>query len=165
MTNKTCVALGYFDGVHVGHKTVINAALALKQFEPAVFTFNNRESGNITTDDTKKKLISELGIGRIFSYDFERIKDYSPERFVSEVLLGELGAGSVCCGYDFRFGKGRTADADELTKICEKLGIETIVVPPVEVGGVAVSSTLIRELIVKGDTERANRLLGYELSY
>jgi riboflavin kinase/FMN adenylyltransferase len=165
LTNNTCAALGYFDGVHLGHKEVIKIALGLTQYEPVVFTFKSRESCNITADCTKHKKINELGIKRIFSYDFEEIKNFSPEEFVTEILVRKLNAGAVCCGYDFRFGRGGKADTDELTRICEKSGLVTVVVPPVELDGVPVSSTLIRELIIKGDMEAVNKFLGCELTY
>ncbi|MCL2637150.1 MAG: bifunctional riboflavin kinase/FAD synthetase [Oscillospiraceae bacterium] len=163
--STSCVALGYFDGVHLGHKEVIKTALSLTQYESAVFTFNNREADNITTDEAKKKLLTNLGVKQIFSYDFEETKNFSAEEFVSEILIKELRAGAVCCGFDFRFGKGAEAGTDELMRICERHRIVTIIVPPVELGGTAVSSSAIRKLIADGDVESANKLLGHELFY
>ncbi|MDR2559762.1 MAG: bifunctional riboflavin kinase/FAD synthetase [Oscillospiraceae bacterium] len=164
MTNKICAALGYFDGVHSGHRAVLEATVNT-EYEPAVFTFNNRPSGNITTGETKQKLMYNLGIKRIFSYDFAEIKNFSPVEFVSKILVQELGAKIVCCGYDFRFGKGAKADTDELSKLCEKHGIAAVIVPPVKSDGATVSSSAIRELIADGDIETANKFLGYELFY
>jgi riboflavin kinase/FMN adenylyltransferase len=162
MKNKNCIArriaLGYFDGVHLGHAAVLKNAAS-------VFTFNSRESNNITTDETKHKLLKSLGIKDIFSYDFESIKNFSPEEFVSEILVKELGAEAVCVGCDFRFGKEAKADAEELAKLCNKFDVQTIIVPPVEIDGTVVSSTRIREFIRKGEIETANKFLGYELFY
>jgi riboflavin kinase/FMN adenylyltransferase len=136
-----------------------------KGLEPVVFTFKNRTTCNITTDSGKHSLLKKLGVKRVFSYDFMEIKDMSPKRFVSEILIGELGAGSVSCGFDFRFGASGKGDTGELTRLCGGHGIEAVIVPAVEVGGVAVSSSNIRGLIALGNIEKANRLLGYELSY
>jgi riboflavin kinase/FMN adenylyltransferase len=161
---KTAVALGYFDGVHLGHAAVIKATTNT-EFEPVVFTIGNRNSHNITTDSLKHKLLISLGAERICSYIFEEIRHFSPERFAAEILAETLNAKLVCCGYDFRFGEGGKADADKLKSLCGKLGAETIIIPPVSVNNTPVSSTLIRELIAKGDVKTANAFLGYELMY
>jgi riboflavin kinase/FMN adenylyltransferase len=155
MKNKS-IALGYFDGVHTGHQAVLKAAP-----NTDVFTFDSRQSGNITTDVVKHKLLKQFGANNIYSYSFESIKNLSPEEFVSGILHGELRAETICAGFNFRFGKGAQADAQELSRLCGKLGIKTIIAPPVE----AVSSTLIRKLIVQGGIEAANELLGYEHFY
>ena len=154
------VALGYFDGVHIGHRAVINAVP-----DTAVFTFRNRNVNNITTDETKRKLFTELGVKQICAYDFDAIKDMSPGQFVHDILHNELNAEVICCGYDFRFGAGGQANAEDLTRICGQYGIKTIIIPAVKAGGEPVSSTRIRELIASGGIEAANRLLGYEMHY
>jgi riboflavin kinase/FMN adenylyltransferase len=166
MKNKSikAIAIGCFDGVHLGHREVIKAATN-SEFEPAVFTFKCRAPGCITTDSSKRKLLTNLGVRQVFSYNFEKIKDYSPERFISEILLKNLNAGAVCVGYNFRFGKDAKADAADLAKICKKLGVEAFIVPPFEADGEVVSSTLIRKYIAGGDIEKVNSLLGYKLSY
>ena len=140
-STPTSAALGYFDGVHLGHKEVIQAAISQStgsrtlRYEPAVFTFKSRsplpkltESGgltnlNITTDGLKHKLLQTLGVKHIYSYDFPKIKHLSPEDFVSEILVKKLNAKVVCCGYDFRFGEGGKADSNDLAHICERLGL------------------------------------------
>ncbi|MCL1823755.1 MAG: bifunctional riboflavin kinase/FAD synthetase [Oscillospiraceae bacterium] len=175
MTNKpaAAAALGYFDGVHLGHKEVIKTTLSLQQYEPVVFTFRSlsplpklkNNNINITTDNLKHKLLKNLGVKHIYSYDFTEIKGLSPENFVSEILIKTLNAEAVCCGYDFRFGEGGNAGADKLTELCNKYGVATIIVPPVRINNTPVSSTFIRELITKGDIKTANKFLGYELTY
>ncbi|MCL2696832.1 MAG: bifunctional riboflavin kinase/FAD synthetase [Oscillospiraceae bacterium] len=161
----TCIALGCFDGVHLGHKEVINTALSLNQYEPAVFTFKSRMTDNITTDRTKHRLLTNLGVRHIFSYDFQKIRDLSPGQFVSEILLKNHNAEAVCCGWDFRFGRGAQGGADDLAKICKKHGVMTIIIPPLEIDGIPVSSTLIRRLIAEGGVEQVNSLLGHKFSY
>lgn len=159
-TNKA-VALGFFDGVHLGHRAVIKAAP-----EPAVFTFKKAfKDNNINTGSTKHKLLRSCGAKQIYAYDFNDIKDLSPDEFVEEFLIGMMNVKVVCCGFDFKFGKGAKADAGDLARICNKAGIKTIIVPAVEIDNAPVSSTRIRELIAAGDIKVANRLLGYELFY
>jgi len=169
-TNKslTSVALGYFDGVHLGHQAVLKAALKT-EYEPAVLTFTGNFKGNpnINSDGGKLKLIENLGFNsrQTYAYNFSDIKNLEPEEFILKILLGELSAKIVCCGYDFRFGKGGRAGAEELIKICNKYGMEAIIVPPVKTDDVPVSSTYIREIIAEGDIKTANRFLGYEHFY
>jgi len=163
--NYVTAALGYFDGVHLGHREVLKSALVPDYYESAVFTFNSRIPCNITTDDTKHKLIRELGIEQIHSYNFESLKDYSPEEFVEKILVKGLNAKFVYCGFDFRFGKKRSAFADDLARICGEYGIVTIIKKPVIIDGITVSSSHIRELIHEGNIKIANKFLGYELFY
>ncbi|MCL2108092.1 MAG: bifunctional riboflavin kinase/FAD synthetase [Oscillospiraceae bacterium] len=165
---KTAVALGFFDGVHLGHAAVINA-ISESEF-PVVFTFksggkNTFKENNISTEIAKRELLTKLGVKRVCAYDFEAVKDLSADEFVTQILVGELDTNLVCCGYDFRFGKGAKSDANDLKKICGEKNIGVVVVPAVEVDGAAVSSTRIRNLIQKGDLKLANKLLGYELFY
>jgi len=168
LTNRrlTSVALGYFDGVHLGHQAVLKAALNT-EYEPAVLTFRGKFKGNLNINNYRFEMIKSLGIDpyQTYTYRLSDIKNLEPEEFVLKTLLGELNAKIVCCGYDFRFGKGGWAGADELTKLCNKFGMETIIVPPVEVDGVPVNSTFIRQLIAEGDIKKANKFLGYEHFY
>jgi len=164
---STVVALGSFDGVHLGHAEVIKAAVSQNKYIPAVFTFRNayKNTLNIIDTGTKHHILLTLGIKKLYIYDFERLRDFSPEEFVADILMKELNAKAVCCGYNFRFGKGGCADANELARICGEFDIKTIIVPPVKIDNLPVNSTHIRKLIAEGDIENANRFLGRELSY
>lgn len=169
---KSAVALGFFDGLHLGHIEVIKRALLRADLTSVVFTFNNKtmlpkfkERENIITYDLKLELLSRIGVNYIFAPDFADLRDLSPEEFVDKVLLEKLNAGFVACGYDFRFAKGGKATAETLSAICAERGIETCIVPAVTYEGEPISSTAIRELIRRGDLVKANALLGYELTY
>lgn len=169
---KSAVALGFFDGLHLGHIEVIKQALLRPELRSVVFTFNNKtmlpkfkKIENIISYDLKLELLARIGADHIFAPDFADLRDLSPEEFVDKILAEKLNAGFVACGYDFRFAKGGRADADELARICGGRGIEACIVPAVKIDGEPVSSTAIRELIKKGDIVCANRLLGYELTY
>lgn len=171
--SSTAVAMGLFDGLHYGHRTVIKYAADIAEnnpgIEPAVFTFDTvsvTSKGNggvecILSHEMKFELIERLGVKYIYSPDFMNFKDLTGEEFVELVLCGKLNAKFVTCGEDFRFGKGAGYGTDELDRLCRKHGIRLYVVPPVlEDHGVRISSTMIRELIKGGDIEQANQLLG-----
>lgn len=169
---KSAVALGFFDGLHLGHIEVIKQTLMKPELCSVVFTFNNKtmlpkfkERENIISYDLKLELLARIGIDYIFAPDFADLRDLSPEEFVDRILVEKLNAGFVACGYDFRFAKGGRADAAELARICVDRGIEACVVPAVMIDGEPISSTSIRELIRNGDIVSANKLLGYELTY
>lgn len=171
--NSTAVAMGLFDGVHLGHRAVISRAVSIAAEKsgtaPAVFTFEtdtvtSKGSGGVEcliTKDIKKEILSGLGVKYIYSPDFMNFKDLSAEEFIELVLCGKLSAKYVVCGEDFRFGKNAAGDAELLDRLCRKRGIETAVVPPV-IGenGERISSTTVRELIKSGRIAEANRMLG-----
>ncbi|MCL1831423.1 MAG: riboflavin biosynthesis protein RibF [Oscillospiraceae bacterium] len=161
---KTAVALGMFDGVHLGHAKVIGAVLGSER--SAVFTFAAlHEHSLIQPCMNKFARLRELGIQFVYSSDFNSVKDLSAEEFVRDILVGKMNAERVACGCDFRFAKSASADADELRRLCERYGVEVSVVQPVTVGGEAISSTRIRAAIRSGDIAAANTLLGYDLRY
>jgi riboflavin kinase/FMN adenylyltransferase len=163
--HKSSVALGYFDGVHSGHVKVLKAALEYQHYKPAVFTFGNRANCNIITEDIKHKLLKSHGIEYIHSFDFQKIKGFSPEEFVEKILIEHYNAKIVSCGYDFKFGKHAKADAGDLERICKAHGIITTIIPPFKINQITVSSSLIRKAIHGGDIETANKFLGYDLFY
>jgi len=169
--NKYAVAIGVFDGLHIGHKTVIEQATALREegLHPAVFTFSMtgalKRGGMLVSDEFKMKLLREMGIERIESPAFSTFAGMNGERFVTEKLIGEMNAAAICCGYDFRFGSGRACGTDELKEICEKHGVKLIVMPKVELDGEAVSSSRIRAALEEGDMEKVNRMLGWNFSF
>lgn len=169
---ETAVALGFFDGLHLGHIEVIKQTLDHPEYNSVVLTFNDKtvlpkfkERENIISYDLKTELLSKIGIDYIFAPDFADLRDLWAEEFVDKILTERLNARFVACGYDFRFAKGGRSTAEDLAEICKSRGIEAVIVPAVKVDGEPVSSTAIRELITEGDIRQANRLLGYELTY
>lgn len=165
---RRSVALGVFDGLHLGHRAVISAARdvapAVCGELPVVTVLSligvPKSGGKMLTAAQEQAVACNLGVDEWLNVPFALLRDLSPEQFVYDILHGMLGAETVCCGYNFRFGKGGVGTADTLRSLCESLGIAVRVVPAVERGGTAISSTEIRAALEAGDPERAMRLLG-----
>ena len=168
---RRAVAIGVFDGMHLGHLAVINSAISLREtgLEPAVFTFSlsgsPKKGGMIITDEEKQRLLAKLGVDVVESPEFASFAGLDGESFVKERLIAGLGASAVCCGYDFRFGRGRSCGVDELRDICGRCGLELHVAAAVTDGGEPVSSSRVREALTEGDVKTANRLLGRSYSF
>ena len=170
MNDHKTALLGLFDGLHRGHMSAVWELLRCDG-EKIVYTFDSLSMttkgarGLLLTDAEKRRMLENLGVDRIISEDFARVRDIEPREFVQNVLCGELRVTKVICGENFRFGKGGAAGADELTSLCRECGIEAIVVPTVYDCGAPISTTRIREHIERGEIEEANRLLGREYSF
>ena len=173
MANKV-IALGFFDGVHIGHGELLKrTAERAKElsFTPGVLTYSPHPSeilakeavGLINTTEERCEIIRRLyGISDITVKEFTReYASLSCEAFIDEILIGELSAGYVVAGFDFRFGKGGKGDAEMLRSLCKSRGIGCDIIDRVELDGDTVSSSRIRELILLGDMEGAARLLGH----
>lgn len=167
---KTAVALGFFDGVHRGHRRVIEKAveLAAGRFVPAVFTFTmektgpakKQNAGEITTLEQKTRILRSMGVQEIYAPDFADFCGLSGEEFVREILKEKMNAAAVCCGQDFRFGKKASCGAEDLRRFCKIWELECAVLDEVMDGGEAVSSTRVRQAIAGGEMEKAAELLG-----
>ena len=172
---KRAIALGNFDGIHKGHTAVINAAVQAAREGDMVPTvlilsplpscvIDSREAPALVTEADKDKLFADMGV-EVVRIDFLKIKDYAPQEFFVKILAGELNAGMLSCGFNYRFGKGGEGDSTLLGWLCEITGISLRVTPAVRCGGEAVSSTRIRAAIESGDIESANEMLGREFGY
>ena len=168
---KTAVALGMFDGVHIGHRAVFERAESFDEHgaEAAVFTFDSESLDDkhgksyryVVPNSLKLDMIRQAGIKNICCADFSELRNYEAEEFVKVVLAGRMNAVKVVCGPDFRFGRGAAGNVDSLRKYGAKYGFEVSTVDPVVVDGNVVSSSRIRELLSEGDVKKANALLGY----
>lgn len=160
------LALGAFDGLHRGHMAVIRAAVQGGQdkfpVESGVFTFEASPSGSpaVLTAEDKEEILGDQGIDRLYSFRFSELRHMPAEEFVRDVLFGQCCAARLCCGEDFRFGKGAKGDVSLLSRLCRETGAELTVVPPVLEDGEKISSTRIRAAVEAGDIPLANRLLG-----
>ncbi len=172
------VAIGNFDGVHLGHRAVIAeaAALARARGQPlGVLTFepHPREvvapqsaPPRLTGFAQKAAILRTLGVEQLFVLRFCRqLMTLSAEAFVEEILHHTLGVAGVTVGEDFRFGRGRAGSPALLRTRLEPHGVEVAVLSKLAVDGVICSSSTIRRALLEGDPARATRLLGrpYEL--
>jgi riboflavin kinase / FMN adenylyltransferase len=154
------VAIGVFDGVHKGHRAVIDGADTVLTFDPHPLTVIHPEAAPklIMPFDVKRDVIDGLGVEELlvipFDEEFMRIE---AEEFVSEILIGRLGAKKVSVGENFRFGAKARGDPEMLARHDE---FETWIVPLVEVDGETVSSTRVRALVAAGEVDAAMRCLG-----
>nr|MBQ4318868.1 riboflavin biosynthesis protein RibF [Clostridia bacterium] len=169
-TQKTVIALGNFDGVHIGHALLLRTAVETAErlgALPTVWTFERHSfSPPYITDSRERALLFEKnGISHAHFADFEALRSYSPERFVDEELIGRHSCAAVVCGFNFRFGQGGSGTADTMRLLCEKRGLECIVCGAVEYGASPVSSTRIREALTLGDTEAVHAMLGRHHSF
>jgi riboflavin kinase/FMN adenylyltransferase len=154
------VAVGTFDGVHLGHQAVIEGCDTVLTFDPHPLSVIAPQALPKLLDSfpIKRDLIAGLGVEELVVIPFDReFAGRSAEDFISEEIVGRLGAELVSVGENFRFGKGAKGDAEMLRSRSE---FETRVVPLVEVAGETVSSTHIRGLIAAGEVRRAQEFLG-----
>lgn len=165
----TAVALGFFDGLHKGHRNVISLAAAEKAngLTPVCFTFSKSPKSvlfktpgkALMTNEDKIKTLESLGIERTYQADFEKIMNMSAKDFAQKILIDTLKAEKLFCGFNYRYGKNGEGSAETLKSFCESKGITLTVVPATESEGEVISSTLIRKLITDGNVKRANELL------
>ena len=154
------VAVGTFDGVHLGHREVIAGSDAVLTFDPhPVSVVAPRHTPKLlTTLERKAELIAALGVGELIVIPFDaRFAQRSASEFIDDVLVGALGAPQVSVGENFRFGHKAQGDARLLAA---DRRFETVVRPLLEVDGEIVSSSHIRGLVLAGELSQANRLLG-----
>jgi riboflavin kinase/FMN adenylyltransferase len=169
----TVVAMGNFDGVHLGHRAVIAAALEMGRqhdspalaltFEPHPRRFFNPNSPQFRLSDetAKLRLLAGTGLAGAVVMTFDRTRAAtSAQDFIHHDLVGRLGISGIVVGYDFHFGKGRAGSPRLLVGQAPRLGIEVDVQPHVDVEGRPVSSSAIRMALAEGHVEAATRMLG-----
>lgn len=170
-----CIALGCFDGIHIGHQRIINSMCGYSKehsVTAAVFTFDVSPAAllgktprrSLLGRDDKMDILERLGVEKCFSVDFSSVRNISPEDFIKDILIDKIGVRAVFCGFNFHFGRNAAGTSDILAELCRKYGIEAYVSSPVCYGDRAVSSGRIRDMIEQGDVLTANRLLGRPFS-
>ena len=128
-TAPSSLALGAFDGLHRGHMAVIRRACAPgeggRRLQPAVFTFSRSPAGNsaVLTGRDKERLLEDAGVEVLYSLEFSQVKDWEAEAFVEQVLFETCAAQRLCCGEDFRFGRGARGDTALLQTLCDRRGV------------------------------------------
>ena len=141
----TAVALGYFDGIHMGHKNVLSRAAYEKKngLVSVCFTFSESpksvlrgtQSEALMTNKEKLKMLDKLGIDHTYQADFKSIMNMSAQDFAEKILVNTLGAKKLFCGFNYRYGKNGEGDVKVLGDFCGKNGIKLTVVQPTEIDG------------------------------
>ena len=167
------VALGNFDGVHLGHQAVVRRAVegghgrgwrvvaATFDPHPRAVLWPGSEPRLLTVPEVRRELLLGCGVDEVREIPFDReLSKKSPREFVLEVLVGSLGAGVVVVGENFRFGYRASGDVAELERCMREVGGEAYAVPISHALGEDISSTSIRGLLAGGEVREAARLLG-----
>ncbi|MGI6586850.1 MAG: bifunctional riboflavin kinase/FAD synthetase [Gracilibacteraceae bacterium] len=171
-----CIALGSFDGVHLGHKKLIEILreeAVSAGTQSMVYTFHthprkilipDRHIYLITDNKKRSEIIEQLGVDMLYLEDFNNIRDMGAEDFVKNILVDRFSVKSVVIGYNYRFGAKGAGNAAVLKEYGDKYGFRVIIVDAYEVNGHAVSSSLIRHIIRSGSVDKVSEYLGRDFS-
>ena len=172
MKERTIFALGFFDGVHLGHQALLQAGRHLAQrfgCVPGAVTFTShpetlvqgKAPQLINSIEDRQRLLLGYGMSRIVALPFDGALRAMPWRDFLEMLRREYGAAGFVCGDDFRFGYRGEGNAQLLADYCRQEKLPWAVVPAQSCDGIRISSTHIRQLLQEGNMEEATRFLGH----
>lgn len=167
------LALGFFDGVHPGHKKVISSAVEFSRkngTQSAVITFKEHPQvllrgvapEYILTDTARREKIAELGVDFLYELDFKEFAQLSGEEYISNVLVKNFAPVSISTGFNHYFGVHKSGTPELLEECAPAYGYKYFKIPPVELNGEIVSSSLIRRKLAEGNIRCANDFLGYK---
>ena len=170
--NKTIYALGFFDGVHLGHQTLLKACVRLAQAQgckAAAVTFSShpdtlvlgKTPGLINTIEDRVQLLKQFGMDEVVVLPFDKQMVACPWQDFLNMLVENYSAAGLVCGHDFRFGSRGAGNAELLVNYCKEKGMPCTVVPEQKVENVTISSTHIRALLEAGRVAEAETFLGH----
>jgi riboflavin kinase/FMN adenylyltransferase len=173
--HKAVVTIGAFDGVHIGHKKILNRLTELSSLvngESVLITFwphprfvlkkDAEPIGLLNTLEEKIHLLDSYKIDHLLILNFnEEFAKLTADAFIENILIKSIGTRFLVLGYDHRFGNNREGSIDYLNTNKEHFGIESIEIPKQEIESLTISSTLIRKALLNGDSAVANQNLGY----
>ena len=176
MEKDTAVAIGKFDGVHLGHRRLLEEILGRKKYGLAacVFTFDPTpavlfglsDGKELTTREEKRRLFERLGIDTLIEFPLTKeTAATEPERFATEILAKQMNTRFVAAGEDLSFGKNGAGNAELLERMAPHLGFCVQTIEKIEVNGIEVSSTYIRKLVEEGRMEESEEMLGMPYTY
>ncbi|MDB5134294.1 MAG: bifunctional riboflavin kinase/FAD synthetase [Mucilaginibacter sp.] len=169
------VTIGTFDGVHLGHRKIIEGIKELAKAsggETVILTFfphprmilhpEDQNIKMINTISEKAELLEQLGVDHLIITPFSRdFSNQTAEEYIRDVLVDKIGTKKIVIGYDHRFGKDRQGGLAELQQLAPVYGFEVIEIPEQDIHDVAISSTLIRKALLNDEIDLANEFLGY----
>ncbi len=165
----TVIAIGNFDGVHIGHRALLTRLAqegTARNATPLVFTFTQNPkvlyfgAKYLCGDEERLEALADIGVQAVYRGDYAYLHDFTCEEFVRDFLVAKLNCVCAVVGSDFRFGKGRMGSPDTMKELMEAHGGSCIVLPAVERDGNKVSSTYIRKLLGEGKLFQVEELLG-----
>lgn len=175
--SKTIATIGTFDGVHIGHKKILEkltSNASKSNYESLVLTFfphprtvlqEGTEMKQLNTIDEKTVLLDKIGIDHLVIHPFDKeFSRLTAEDFVKNVLVDQFNIAKIIIGYDHRFGRNRTADINDLIEFGEKYSFDVEQISVEEINDVSVSSTKIRNALNNGDVTLATIFLDYQYS-
>lgn len=168
---STAVAIGKFDGVHIGHRRLLEEILEQKKngLKACVFTFDPppavffgvSDGKELSTKEEKRAIFEKMGVDILVEYPMdEETAKMPPAVFIGEVLAGQLGAAFVAAGTDVSFGYKGAGNASLLQAMAQEMGYQVKLIDKICVDGREVSSTYVRRMVEKGAVEEAGKLLG-----
>lgn len=171
LSERSAVAIGKFDGIHLGHQKLLGRILELKKegflavvftFDPAPETFfSGQPMKELMTGEEKRIAFDQMGIDVLIEFPLNNeTAATKPERFVTEYLTARLQTGVIVAGTDLSFGAGGLGDAKLLQSMAKDLGYRVELIDKVCLAGEEISSTLIRDAVSKGDMEKVTAFLG-----
>jgi len=167
MKKKSVLTIGFFDGVHIGHKKLIEKVITEgknKNLETVLLTFDRPPqpvSGLLSIFEERLELLKNFSLDKIEIIHFDKnFSKISPENFFYDILIKKFNIGKMVVGYDFAFGKNRSGNISLLMSLCIKNKVELDVLEPIKIDNKIVSSSFIRESLIKGEIEKANKMLG-----
>ncbi len=169
LPGETVIAIGNFDGVHIGHHALLERLAEegkARNATPLVFTFTENPkvlyfgAKYLCGEAERLEALSALGVEAVYRGEYAYLHDFSSEEFVRDFLVKKLGCVCTVVGSDFRFGKGRMGDPNTMKALMEANGGSCVILPAVEREGAKVSSTYIRRLLGEGKLSLVSELLG-----
>ena len=175
LNSPSIITIGTFDGVHIGHKKIIDQLTSISSKEqltsillsffphPKMVLQNDRELKLINTIAEKEELLNNLDLDYLvikeFTKDFSRL---SALEFVRDILVNKLNAKHIIIGYDHRFGRNRTANIEQLKEFGLLYDFKVTEILAQDINDIAISSTKIRQALTNGEIQLANKFLGYD---
>lgn len=173
--DNAIVTIGTFDGVHLGHRKIIERVKQLAQDsggETVILTFfphprmilhpEDHNLKMINTMDEKAQLLEQLGVDHLIITPFSRdFSNQTAEEYIRDILVNKIGTKKIVIGYDHRFGKDRQGGLTELQRLSPVYGYEVVEIPEQDIHDVAISSTRIRNALLSDEIDLANEFLGY----
>ncbi len=173
---KSVITIGNFDGLHKGHRVLINKTVQVAKennYKSIVFTFSNHPANyfspgtikNIVTNERKLELLKEMGVDIVINIVFDEfMTTITAQEFVKDLLVEKLGVKKLVVGHDFTFARKKEGNGKLLKELSKTYNFDVEIIEPIKIDNTRISSTYIRQLIKEGRINEVNHYLGYNYS-